>query len=443
MTPRLSHILLLLISLLPTYLQAEGVPQRAVYFTAHADRTSLYEGQTTVVRYDIHLSPGVTVSGQGIALSHKPDTRSFVIREFPINSIKAQSENGAGSGLRGQVKKLLVVPQQAGKLTLPGVTYDCSILLRSVAGADPLVAFFDVKRAEVQRTTPALHFDVRPLPTPRPANFTGGVGHFSVRLQRPDSALRVGQTALLRLVVSGTGNLTMLSAPQWPTSADVRFSAPHVADSTRLSESGETGQIFFDYPFTPLRAGTIEVPALTFSYFNPASGRYEQLRTEAFQLSGVEEAAAQADADTSQADTKTPALVVSAMIKTIVVALMLVAGAFYFLKRKKKSRAQRPDSKRAAKDAKQLMATALKTDEPATTVRTALEKYAVLLLGSDVLPPRDALASALVAAGVKESQAERIVGLLQRADAASYAPMSSVDAEELQEEAQALLQQLS
>ena len=89
------------------------------------------------------------------------------------------------------------------------------------------------------------------------------------------------------------------------------------------------------------------------------------------------------------------------------------------------------------------MATALKTDEPATAVRTALEKYAVLLLGSDVLPPRDALASALVAAGVKESQAERIVGLLQRADAASYAPMSSVDAEELQEEAQALLQQLS
>ena len=126
--------------------------------------------------------------------------------------------------------------------------------------------------------SPPLNFDVQPLPADgRPANFTDGIGLFSVEDPTLSSTdLQVGVPVTLTLTVSGAGNFDRLKAPALDTGALWRSYTPkqtfQASDST-----GIHGTKTFEYVLMPLSENITEVPAPQFNFFNPETKTYVDL----------------------------------------------------------------------------------------------------------------------------------------------------------------------
>jgi tetratricopeptide (TPR) repeat protein len=177
-------------------------------------------------------------------------------------------------------------PQATGKLEIPSITYD-GIVVQQNRNIDPFEAFFnggsgyiEVKK---QIKAPAITIQVDPLPQ-RPANFSGGVGSFSISAQIDKTEVKANDPVNLRVVVSGVGNMKLLKQPVVKIPKDFDSYDAKVTDKTKLTVNGLEGSIVYDFLAVPRHQGTFEIPAIEYTYFDTKSNSYKTERTESFTL---------------------------------------------------------------------------------------------------------------------------------------------------------------
>lgn len=181
----------------------------------------------------------------------------------------------------------LLFPQQSGKLTIPAVKYDVTVVQQD-PNVDPFDAFFygGSMMQEVSKTimAPAVTIDVDPLPTPKPSSFTGAVGQFKMTSSLDPISLKANDATTMRLQISGTGNMKLMRAPEvaWPK--DFESYPPKTEEKTELRTSGVSGTMSYEYLAVPRHQGSFDVPAVEFTYFDPAAKSYKTLTSEAYKM---------------------------------------------------------------------------------------------------------------------------------------------------------------
>jgi hypothetical protein len=116
----------------------------------------------------------------------------------------------------------------------------------------------------------------------KPADFTGAVGTFALSVDPPTGSPRVGEPLTLAFHVTGSGNfdrVTGIAVADAPGVKSYPAKADFVAGTTAL-----TGTKTFTQTIVPTKAGTVEVPAATFSYFDPAKHAYVTAHTTPLSL---------------------------------------------------------------------------------------------------------------------------------------------------------------
>jgi hypothetical protein len=153
---------------------------------------------------------------------------------------------------------------------------------------DPFDIFFGggslsqiVRRSIV---TPAIDIEVMPLPTPKPDNFSGAVGQFSLTGTLTPQELEANDAATLRLVISGQGNMKLMKAPKVDFPKDFEVYDPKVDDKTATTTLGAKGNVVYDYVVVPRHGGKFEIAPVEFSYFDPESSEYKTLKTDSFAI---------------------------------------------------------------------------------------------------------------------------------------------------------------
>lgn len=153
---------------------------------------------------------------------------------------------------------------------------------------DPFEAFFNggSNYVEVKKTlmTPKLVVDVKALPDGKPSGFSGGVGEFSISSSINSTNVKTNDAVTVRLVISGTGNLKLISTPEVKFPEDFEVYDPKVDNKFRLTNAGLTGSQVIEYLAIPRNAGTYKIPAVKFSYFDIKSRTYKTLTTEEYEL---------------------------------------------------------------------------------------------------------------------------------------------------------------
>jgi hypothetical protein len=91
---------------------------------------------------------------------------------------------------------------------------------------------------------------------------------------------------MLRLTISGSGNIQLLKAPepQLPSGFD-RYE-PKIYDNVNKG-SVVSGQKIIEYLIVPRTAGDKEIPSMEFSFFNPEQRKYVTLNSPAFKINVV------------------------------------------------------------------------------------------------------------------------------------------------------------
>ena len=262
-----------------------SVSNSDLFITATASKTNLYEQEAFLLTYKIYT----LVDLRGFDNVKLPDFKGFHSQEVELpNDRKWSLEHYKGRNYQTTVyRQFVLFPQQSGKITIDAARFDASIA-KATHVDDPFEAFFNGGNnyVEVKKTlvTPQLTVDVKALPEGKPAGFSGGVGEFSISSSINSTNVKTNDAVTVKLVISGTGNLKLISTPEVKFPEDFEVYDPKVDNKFRLTNAGLSGSQVIEYLAIPRNAGTYKIPAVKFSYFDIKSREYKTLTTEEYEL---------------------------------------------------------------------------------------------------------------------------------------------------------------
>ncbi len=128
--------------------------------------------------------------------------------------------------------------------------------------------FGQEREREMTLHAPAQGVDVLALPTKgQPAGYSGAVGHFDVRASLSPKSGSMYAPMTLKIEVTGQGNLDRVSTSGLPSSAKWKTYPP----GSKITDKGTK---VFEQAVVPQASGHVEIPAVSFSFFDPDLKQY-------------------------------------------------------------------------------------------------------------------------------------------------------------------------
>ena len=272
-----------------------GVSNQDLFITASASKTNVYEQEAFVLTYKIYTRE----SNLQLNNAKLPDFKGFHSQEIEMTTnARWTPEHYQGRNYYTTVyRQFVLFPQQSGKLYIDPAQFQMTVG-KPVQSDDPFDAFFNggsnVIEIKKSISTPKIAINVNPLPAGKPADFSGGVGEFNISSSINNKELKTNDAITIKFVISGTGNLKLISNPEIKFSDDFEVYDPKVDNQVRLTREGLTGNKVIEYLAIPRHAGTYKIPGVSFSYFDIRSKSYKTLKTEEYVIN-VEKGAGNAD----------------------------------------------------------------------------------------------------------------------------------------------------
>ena len=266
--------------------QAAGskITNQDLFITATASKTTVHEQEAILLTYKVYtLVNLVQLDGK------MPDLKNFHTQEVELPRQKTFSlEHYKGRNYNTTVwSQYVLFPQQSGKMEIPSITFEGTIA-QQVATDDPFDAFFNggSNYVEIKKNivTPKLMIDVKALPDGKPANFSGGVGEFTISSSISTKELKTNDAVTVKVVISGTGNLKLVNTPEVAFPKDFEIYDPKVDNKFNLTREGLSGNKVIEYLAIPRHAGDFTIPPVEFSYFDLKTKSYKTIKTEAYNL---------------------------------------------------------------------------------------------------------------------------------------------------------------
>jgi len=247
-------------------------------------KNKLYVGEPEVGRLELYLRDDVQNLG------------NFQLTASPTDGFSA----GKTVELQNQRRRVqmgnriytvipLAMPLTAirtGPLVLGPFTAGAVVVLPSEnQGGNPLFQMFNQgEQKQVTLATDPVNVESLPLPEAnRPANFTGAVGSFTMNATAGPTTVTVGDPITVRVQISGRGALDTVTLPVQDAWQNFKTYPP----TTKLETGdpfGFQGTKTFEQIISPQNPDVHELPALTFSFFNPDDGQYHTLTQPAVPL---------------------------------------------------------------------------------------------------------------------------------------------------------------
>ncbi|MCF3652228.1 BatD family protein [Synoicihabitans lomoniglobus] len=226
----------------------------------------LWAGEVVPIDYTLSVSARFRAN-----LGSEPewDPTPLIVEEW------AEPTRG-NEGTNADARALLTYSSR-GYIRQPG-TYAIPTVQQMVNIGVPSAGFLQSMRAEQYAiTSDPVQLVVRPLPTPAPADFTGAVGDFRLVSKVVPEQARIGEPVTWTLSLEGTGNWPEISSlPAREASNSFRVVQPQ---ATRTTAEGKLfdGSITEDVVLIPTQTGTFKLGPVSWTYFNPRTGKYRTL----------------------------------------------------------------------------------------------------------------------------------------------------------------------
>ncbi|MDY0280000.1 MAG: BatD family protein [Salinivirgaceae bacterium] len=272
------------------------------FVRVHVDRKSVYQGEGLVATLKLYT----TLNLNSFEKVDFPKFTGFYKEEIEtVSQIQLQRENVNGKIYQaGTIAKYLLMPQRSGIIEIDPLNVEV-IVSERVRSNDPFDSFFggNVRRYKVANSSPIVKIDVKPLPEPRPDDFTGGVGQLKLNASVSRNSLKTNDALNLKVKFTGTGNIRFLDNPKINFPVDFEVYDPKKDVNIKVTANGATGVVLWDYLVIPRHAGDFTIPEISYSYFDPSSKSYKKLKAGPFAIN-VEQGAEQASQGTVSGPTR-------------------------------------------------------------------------------------------------------------------------------------------
>lgn len=266
-------------------------------------KPTVYEQEGVIATTKLYRPANNRTGIQLEAIPKMPVYEGFLSEDLKPNP-EGQIENYNGKNYYTyELSRVLLFPQKAGTLKVTSGTY--TLKIQEVVGQIRMSFWSTPRYEEYSYTTPLTTgtITVKPLPEPRPADFCGAVGHYSLTATLSPDILRTNESSTYSLTFKGTGNVKYLTVPTVEFPATFDKYTPKSDIHASVTGQTYTGTYTVDYPLVPQEVGKFEIAAQTFSYFDLSSQKYVQLETPAFDTNVQRGAAVAVSTEQRQIDT--------------------------------------------------------------------------------------------------------------------------------------------
>jgi hypothetical protein len=248
------------------------------------DKVSCYEGEPVIATYKL-----CSRLKSESRVTKRPSLNGFSVYDMlePENSSPSVEKiNGKPFNVH-IIRKAQLYPLQSGVFELEPVELDNKVRFlkrQSVNRAEnDFLADNQPANWEEHNITLAnkpVSITVKPLPADKPELFNGAVGNFSIEAEITPKELHINETAVLRVTISGEGNLPLINAPvvNFPKGMEL-FGDAAIKESIDKKVAPIHGSKTFEYSFIPADTGSYEITPVGLAFFDPAKAIYKNVAT--------------------------------------------------------------------------------------------------------------------------------------------------------------------
>ena len=255
-----------------------------LFVKMNVSKQNIVEQEGFLVTFKVYSLENFTLTG----LKY-PEFEGFLVQEVELPQEKQLTlEHYNGRNYQSVVmRQVILYPQRSGKITIGSGKFDALVRVRmqQAGGGSIFDSFFDSYRDvnKVLTTAPAT-INVKPLPSGKPAGFSGAVGTFSMTSEISSNKVKADEAVTVKLKISGNGNVKLVKNPEVKFPNDFDIYDPKVENNIKTTAAGVSGTKTIEYMAIPRYAGDFEIPAITFSYYDIKAGAYKSIKTEPYKL---------------------------------------------------------------------------------------------------------------------------------------------------------------
>lgn len=279
--------------------------KKNVFVKVVVDKKEVYVGQQITANYKLYTR--LPTSSKVVKV---PSFSGFSTHDLPVpNPLRPHVEKVDGKQYRVfTFRKTMLFPLQGGVQKLEPVEIQNTVKLytleKSQGGGNPFSGmmndpfFQDVfndpffrqafsggtqlvpHEYDYNMKSPVVKIDVKSLPEKgKPENFDNAVGQFTIKSSVDKTHLTTDDAVSFTVTISGNGNVNLLSAPDIQFPDNLESYDPKVKDDFH-NTNPFGGSRSFTYVLMPNSAGSVTIPAIQFSYFDPEAKKYETIQTQ-------------------------------------------------------------------------------------------------------------------------------------------------------------------
>ncbi|MEL6276603.1 MAG: BatD family protein, partial [Bacteroidota bacterium] len=241
------------------------------------DADTAYVGQQVIMNLRLYTTDNV-VSRNLVA---EPELDAFF--SFPRRQFDGRSQNVLENGkeyLARTVASVALYPLKNGELTIEPFR----MLLGVIRYRNPQSTFSRRYTERIPLQTDTTKLFVGDLPSPRPANFSGGVGTYRLQVGIDKEELTTDDAITLRMSISGEGDVKRITAPVPVNENDWVIYDPEVLSEEFFDgPTGMYGKKVLEYKIVPRRAGEYDLRP-TLNYFDVDSNAFVNLQAIDYQV---------------------------------------------------------------------------------------------------------------------------------------------------------------
>jgi hypothetical protein len=252
-----------------------------LFISASADRRTVYVGEQVNVDYTLYSRLRIT----GLEMAEAPEFSGFWSEKL-FDATKVAFEQRTVDGKKYSamaLKRVALFPMSAGE-------HRAGALSLNIGVSQPPRDFFDFFGSERVAKISSKQVPITALPLPeegRPAEFSGGVGQFTMTASLDSSRITGSQPVTLTVKVSGAGNVRLIEKPAVHPVPGLRILDPEVKESVQAAGGAVRGTKTFSFPVLAQADGNYRLPAIKMAFFNPRTKSYYTAEAGAFECTAT------------------------------------------------------------------------------------------------------------------------------------------------------------
>ena len=244
-------------------------------------KKTVYEGEQFSVTLSLHTFEHFQGGLQATDMSTGND---FIVHRNDLSNLDFKPVEGARREMKASAKYAWLSPTKSGALQIPSFKFKYTKLgePKVVEEKKQMGAMSFSSRSvkqesiETETSTTPLSITVLPLPTEgKPEDFSGMVGNYSFSANFDRTNLKVGEALTLAINIKGDGTPGTIAEPKLPAFSDFRSVPPENSIDKKVKGNKVITSKDIKVFLYPKKKGTFEIPAITYSWFNPAKKKYE------------------------------------------------------------------------------------------------------------------------------------------------------------------------